>query len=310
MSKRIFAIYDSKNNQYKNNCFSTDIKIVRKEFDNLGKYGIIVEINKELFEFLQRKSKSDNSEWISPEGFKPSDIKIPYINLELNNDKLKEREIQWKEIQKEYEEFRDHPNNDTLRFQPWTPISKEIHTNYHFNEGYPWYSEHDDEFNNIILEEDDPNIDITGVYMTHINGEHDIEGLTNYRTLHFNEKHVQVYCYGVSDNATQVKKYIDECIQTYQRGNNYNGFSEFLYGKEIVQFMQAMEKENREYGFVLLLTPIVKEPNHEWGGWRWHKLGEYIGHHEIEHEYLNDEEGVDFVFLWKLHAVVKDEKVN
>lgn len=66
--------------------------------------------------------------------------KIPYINLEYNQDKLIERDIHWKEIQEEYEEFRGRPNDDTLYFQSWIPISKEIHTHFEFNTERPWYS--------------------------------------------------------------------------------------------------------------------------------------------------------------------------
>jgi hypothetical protein len=309
MSKRYLAIYNEKNNTYLNKLFS-NISEIRKEIDKLDIECSISEINKDLFEFLKDKSKTDQSQWISPDGFQPINYKIPYINLEYNKEKLEERDIRWKEIQEEMEEFRGRPNDDSLRFQPWVPISKKIHKNYFFNEGYPWYSKHDDTINNIILEEDDPNMDITGVYMTHLNGDHDIDGLTNHRTLQFHEEPVNLYSWGVSDNANQVKKYIDECIDAYQYGHEYNGVGDFFQGKQLVQFMQAMEEENREYGFVLLLTPIVNEHNHAWGGWRWHKWGEYIGHHKIEHEYLNDEEGVDFVFVWKLIPVVKDEEVE
>lgn len=309
MSKRFLAIYDDKNNTYLNKQFS-DITEIRKEIDKLDIECSIVEVNKELFKFLQEKSKTDQSEWISPDGFTPTNYKIPYLNLELNQDKLKERDIIWKAIQEENKELRGIENDDSLRFQPWIPISKEVHTNYRFIEGYPWYSEYDETINNIILEEDDPNMDITGVYMTHLNGDHDIDGLTNHRTLQFSEEPVHLYSWGVSDNATQAKKYIDECIMAYQQGLDYEGIGDFFQGKQLVQFMQAMEEENREYGFVLLLTPIINEHNHKWGGWRWHKWGEYIGHHQIEYEYLNDEDGVDFVFVWKLVAVVKDEGVK
>ena len=38
--------------------------------------------------------------------------------------------------------------------------------------------------------------------------------------------------------------------------------------------------------------------------------GQYIGHHKIEHEYLNDEENIDFVFVWGLHSVVKDDEAS
>ena len=116
--------------------------------------------------------------------------KIPYVNLEYNQEKLEERDIRWKEIQDELEEFRSRPNEDTLYFQSWIPISKEIHTHFEFNTERPWYSKINPEFNNIILEEDDPNMDITGVYMVdlNLNGKHDIKGVTNHRILKYKEE--------------------------------------------------------------------------------------------------------------------------
>ena len=147
--------------------------------------------------------------------------------------------------------------------------------------------------------------------MVDLNGKHDIKGVTNHRIIKYKEEPVHLHLYGVSDNATQVKKYIDECINGYQQGyqhtDEHNHIDKYFDGEDLVEFMQAMEKENREYGFVLLLTPIVNEHTDSAGTWRWHKWGQYIGHHKIEHEYLNDEEGVDFVFVWHLIPVVKDE---
>lgn len=78
MSKRFLAIYDEKDNTYLNNCFSTNNLEMIKKFDTLNIECSIVEINKELFEFLQEKSKTDQSEWISPDGFTPTNYKIPY----------------------------------------------------------------------------------------------------------------------------------------------------------------------------------------------------------------------------------------
>ena len=236
------------------------------------------------------------------------EYKIPYINLDYNQKKLDERDIRWKELQEEYEEFKNLPNDDSLRFQTWVPISKETHTNFKFITERPWYSRPNDKFNNIILEEDDPTMDFTGVYMTHLNGDHDIDNLTNHRKLKPHEEPNDLFICGVSDNATQVKKYIDECIYAYQHNDETN-IDKYFEGEDLVQFIDAMEKENRDYGFVLLLTPIVNEHNGEWGGWRWHKWGKYIGHHKIKHEYLNDEEGVDFVFTWELIHVMKDNEV-
>jgi hypothetical protein len=153
-------------------------------------------------------------------------------------------------------------------------------------------------------------MDITGVYMVDLNGKHDIKGVTNHRILKYKEEPVHLHLYGVSDNATQVKNYIDECINVYQHNDEHNDTNEYRKGKHLIKFMQAMKEENREYGFVLLLTPIVNEHTDSAGTWRWHKWGQYIGHHKIEHEYLNDEEGIDFVFVWHLIPVVKDDEVK
>lgn len=236
--------------------------------------------------------------------------KIPYVNLEYNQEKLKERDLRWKEIQDEQPHLKNVPNDDTLRFQPWVPISKETHTNFAFNTKRPWFSKHNPEVNNIILEEDDTNKDFTGVYMMDLDGHYDIEELTNFRRLKYSEQPILLHYYGVSDNATQVKNYIDECINAYQHNDTHNDTSEYRKGKRLVRFMQAMEEENRDYGFVLLLTPIVNKHTDSAGTWRWHKWGKYIGHHKIEHEYLNDEEGIDFVFVWELVTVVKDDEVE
>ena len=232
--------------------------------------------------------------------------KIPYINLDYDQEKLSDRDIRWKKIQEEYEECKGIPIDDNLRFQPWIPISKETHAHFEFNTDKPWYSKQNNTINNIILEEDDPNMDITGVYMTHLNGDHDIDNLTNHKKLNRFEKPANLHFYGVSDNATQIKKYIDNCIDIYQQGYRHVDNNKYHKGEQLVEFIQAMEEQNREYGFVLLLTPIVNEHTDSAGTWRWHKWGQYIGHHKIEHEYLNDEEGVDFVFVWGLHPVVKD----
>lgn len=240
----------------------------------------------------------------------PKTYNIPYVNLEYNQEKLKERDMRWKEIQDEQPHLKNVPNDDKLRFQPWVPISKETHTKFSFNTERPWLSKSNPEVNIIIVEEDDANKDFTGVYMMDLGGHYDIEELTNFRRLKYSEQPVLLHYYGVSDNATQVKNYIDKCINVYQHSDTHDDTSEYRKGKRLVKFMQAMEEENREHGFVLLLTPIINEHTNSAGTWRWHKWGKYIGHHNIKHEYLNDEDGIDFVFVWHLIPVVKDDEVK
>lgn len=67
-----------------------------------------------------------------------------------------------------------------------------------------------------------------------------------------------------------MKNYINDCIQAYQE-NDEDDVNKYFKGEDLIEFMQAMEEQNREYGFVLLLTPIVNEHTDSAGTWRWHK---------------------------------------
>jgi hypothetical protein len=56
--------------------------------------------------------------------------------------------------------------------------------------------------------------------------------------------------------------------------------------------------------FVVTLSEVRKDEQPREGGWRWHKWGDYIGEHEIKHEYLADEEGIDRVFCFHIYEKV------
>lgn len=49
--------------------------------------------------------------------------------------------------------------------------------------------------------------------------------------------------------------------------------------------------------FVIVFNTVEREPGKPNSGWRWKKWGPYIGTHEIKHDYLNDETGIDKVLL-------------
>lgn len=61
------------------------------------------------------------------------------------------------------------------------------------------------------------------------------------------------------------------------------------------------ELANPDRTFVVLLTEVVRENEPESGGWRWHKWGEYIGDHQIQHEHLKNEEGIDRVYVFHIY---------
>lgn len=63
---------------------------------------------------------------------------------------------------------------------------------------------------------------------------------------------------------------------------------------------QCPELADPDRRFVVTLTEVRREDQGE-GGWRWHKWGYYIGDHEIQHEYLYDEEGIERVFCYHIY---------
>lgn len=57
--------------------------------------------------------------------------------------------------------------------------------------------------------------------------------------------------------------------------------------------------------FTVAMTKVTRDPSNKGrgGGWRWHKWGEYIGSHEPQFEYLDDEEGIDHVYCFHIYEM-------
>lgn len=279
MVKNFYAVVNDKNKFLKESITDDwDNERIEGQFYNV--------ISESLYNYLKDKSKNSNEEWISIEkDYKPENIEIPFVNVEVIPEKLQEKEEFLKKLKEEgsIEDLSlDYYRN---KFKEWTLITKE---------NYP---------GDIILEEDSKNLDITGIYMSDLNGHYDIEELTD-----FNEvdefKLIDKYKFfpmsGVSDNASQVKNYLNKIINIYLNGTSKDVY--FFEGQGLFNLI----KNEPNYKFILLLTPIIN--NHDtslWGGWRWHKWGEYIGKHNPQYEYLDHETGIDYVLVWKL-CIVKE----
>ena len=70
---------------------------------------------------------------------------------------------------------------------------------------------------------------------------------------------------------------------------------------------EVLSASERKYA--LFFTKIHQEPGE--GGWRWHKWGPYIGKHDIQCEYLADEDlsDIDQKYVVVFHIFeFKDEK--
>lgn len=282
MVKNFYAVVNDKNKFLKESITDDwDNEKIEGQFYNV--------ISEELYNYLKNKSKNSNEEWILiGEDYKPENIEIPFINVEVVPEKLQEKEEFLKKLKEEgsIEDLGlDYYRN---KFKEWTLITKD---------NYP---------EDIILEEDSKDLDITGIYMSDLNGHYDIEGLTNFNEVdefELIDKYKFFPMSGVSDNASQVKNYLNKIINIYLKGTSEDEY--FFEGQGLFNLI----KNEPNYQFILLLTPIINSHDKSsWGGWRWHKWGEYIGKHTPQYEYLDHENGIDYVLVWKLCPVERNKR--
>lgn len=282
MVKNFYAVVNDKNQFLKESITDDwDNERIEGQFYNV--------ISEELYNYLKNKSKNSNEEWISiGEDYKPENIEISFINVEVVPEKLQEKEEFLKKLKEEgsIEDLGlDYYRN---KFKEWTLITKD---------NYP---------EDIILEEDSKDLDITGIYMSDLNGHYDIEGLTNFNEVdefELIDKYKFFPMSGVSDNASQVKNYLNKIINIYLKGTSEDEY--FFEGQGLFNLI----KNEPNYQFILLLTPIINSHDKSsWGGWRWHKWGEYIGKHTPQYEYLDHENGIDYVLVWKLCPVERNKR--
>lgn len=282
MVKNFYAVVNDKNQFLKESITDDwDNERIEGQFYNV--------ISESLYNYLKNKSKNSNKEWISiGEDYKPENIEIPFVNVEVVPEKLQEKEEFLKKLKEEgsIEDLGlDYYRN---KFKEWTLITKD---------NYP---------EDIILEEDSKDLDITGIYMSDLNGHYDIEGLTNFNEVdefELIDKYKFFPMSGVSDNASQVKNYLNKIINIYLKGTSEDEY--FFEGQGLFNLI----KNEPNYQFILLLTPIINSHDKSsWGGWRWHKWGEYIGKHTPQYEYLDHENGIDYVLVWKLCPVERNKR--
>ena len=185
------------------------------------------------------------------------------INLTLNENKLKEHNKLVRKLKRQYPDLPFREIKDLE--DKFMPYLDfvEYLKNHNYTAVQPDYREPFD-----------------SVYVCGLNSNHDIERITNYKEARNTNSHVYWYNYGVADNASQVLDYYDSLLEK----------------EECKEYM-------KERKFVILLTPIFKEDQPEDGGWRWHKWGQYIGKFESKHEYIYDEVGIDFVYVFTILEV-------
>jgi hypothetical protein len=72
--------------------------------------------------------------------------------------------------------------------------------------------------------------------------------------------------------------------------------------KQILEFVpEIIYSEDR---YVIGLTEVNKREEFSWGGWRWHKWGEYIGVQNPQEEYLYDEPVIEKVYCYHIYKIL------
>lgn len=85
-------------------------------------------------------------------------------------------------------------------------------------------------------------------------------------------------------------------------GYSYGSFSEYGVCDDYRQILeQCPDILSSDRQFVITLAEMCKSDQPDWGGWRWHKWGPYIGVHEPQCEYLYDEPEIEQVYCYHIY---------
>lgn len=117
------------------------------------------------------------------------------------------------------------------------------------------------------------------VLMAHWNPEFNIPEIARNRNRWMDENYknplydMEVPSYGVCDSVEQFHK---------------------KFGKELQDHTES---------FIVTFVEIRRDQQDSWGGWRYHKWGDYVGDQNPQHEYLYDDKHIDVVFTFSVYHV-------
>jgi len=97
----------------------------------------------------------------------------------------------------------------------------------------------------------------------------------------------------------------DRFIENGTYNNIINQWVEYGVCDNYEQILEQRKDflNNPDKNYVIGLCTVERKNQESSGGWRWHKWGEYIGIHEIKHEYLYDEEGIEKVYCYHIYEI-------
>lgn len=89
-----------------------------------------------------------------------------------------------------------------------------------------------------------------------------------------------------------------KCKKLYNR--SYDSFGCYGVVDRPSQLFRYYDLIHDPRKFCVGFTPIFREDQPDWGGWRWHKWGPYLGTQKQTTEYLYDEKHIDHVLVYHI----------
>lgn len=89
-----------------------------------------------------------------------------------------------------------------------------------------------------------------------------------------------------------------KCKKLYDR--TYDSFCSYGVVDKPNQLFRYYDLIHDPRKFCVGFTPVFRKDQPNWGGWRWHKWGPYLGTQKQTTEYLYDEKHIDYVLLYHI----------
>lgn len=71
--------------------------------------------------------------------------------------------------------------------------------------------------------------------------------------------------------------------------------------QQILEQCPMLKESNRQ--FFITIKSVKKKEQSDWGGWRWHKWGPYIGTQQPTTEYIYDEPIIEEVYVFHIYEL-------
>lgn len=145
-----------------------------------------------------------------------------------------------------------------------------------------------------------------GIYYTGLNPEHNFRdaGLDVYPSYHSgHQEGYNMYKYREENQMEWISPYLIGLFYQLAMFGHTDHINHGLCDNPDQILAKWPHLETSKQKHFITLTPIYKSDQSPSGGFRFHKWGTYIGEHELQYEYLYDEEEIDIIYVFHIHTL-------